>query len=617
MSYADGRYWLTYNGEIYNFLELRKTLSELGHRFFSNADSEVILAAYAQWGPACQLKFNGMWAFAIWDRDRKTLFLSRDRFGIKPLHYREAGGSLAFASELKSFLSLPGIDGAFDTEVLAETLSNINGQESTPHTLLPGVKRLPGGHSLTITRDGTVQVARWWDTLSHLPACAAEFDRQADEFRELFMDSCRLRLRSDVPIATALSGGLDSSAIACTLAALRKGRTVEHAPQEWHRAFVACFPGTRLDERRYAQQVVEHTGMAAQYEDIDDSRTLELLDQVIFDLEGIYWVPLVGPWAIYQAMRKGGIRVSLDGHGADELLGGYHFHVERALDGLLQGRFSLSRYVDLKRIIRGFAGGSADSNRGSLLGDLQAVARRELQRLGMLERTRQVAWRVNAIQRRVFGALTRSVGSTDSTPAPWPPAEPSLTPYSGPKRLYNEDADPRTSGMSPLSRMLFAWFHGSVLPTILRSYDRASMAHGIEVRMPFMDWRLVTYGFALPEESKLGRGYTKRILRQAMTGLMPDPIRLRKNKIGFTSPLDEWTRGKLRPWVGDLANSRSFLESPVWNGRAVRALVDQALSAKTSINPVWPMLNAYSLQKGFMKEARAESPARVPAIGSA
>jgi len=616
MSYADGRYWLTYNGEIYNFLELRKTLSGLGHRFLSDTDSEVILAAYAHWGPACQLKFNGMWAFAIWDRDGKTLFLSRDRFGIKPLHYRAAGGSLAFASELKSFLSLPGVDGAFDAEILAETLSNINGQESTAHTLLPGVKRLPGGHSLTISRDGSVQLARWWDTLSQVPACAAQFDRQADEFRELFVDSCRLRLRSDVPIATALSGGLDSSAIACTLAALQKGGTVEHAPDEWHRAFVACFPGTRLDERRYAQQIVEHTGMAAQYEDIDDSRTLDVLDQVIFDLEGIYWVPLVGPWAIYQAMRKGGIRVSLDGHGADELLGGYHFHVERALDAVLQGRFSLRRYLELKRVLRGFAGGSADSDRGSLLGDLQAVARRELKRLGMLERTRHVTWRLTAIRQRVLGALARPEGAQDSMPAALAAAEPALLPYSGPKRLYDEEADPRTAGMRPFSRMLFTWFHGSVLPTILRSYDRASMAHGIEVRMPFMDWRLVTYGFALPEESKLGRGYTKRILRQAMTGLMPDPIRLRTNKIGFTSPLDEWTRGKLRPWVGDLASSRSFLESPVWNGRAVRAAVDRALAAKASINPVWPILNAHSLQNGFMRAAQAEGPVLAPAIGS-
>jgi asparagine synthase (glutamine-hydrolysing) len=171
--------------------------------------------------------------------------------------------------------------------------------------------------------------------------------------------------------------------------------------------------------------------------------------------------------------------------------------------------------------------------------------------------------------------------------------------------------------MSPFSRMLFTWFHGSVLPTILRSYDRASMAHGIEVRMPFMDWRLVTYGFALPEESKLGRGYTKRILRQAMVSLMPDPIRLRTNKIGFTSPLDEWTRGKLRPWVGDLASSRSFLESSVWNGGAVRAAVDRALSGKASINPVWPILNAHCLQEGFISAARAEGPTLAPAINNA
>ena len=132
MSYAEGRYWLTYNGEVYNYIELREELRGLGHRFVSDSDSEVILAAYAQWGPECQFRFNGMWAFAIWDAQERRLFLSRDRFGVKPLHYSDHAGAFVFASELKAFLTLPWIDGAFDPEIVAETLANVYGQEATP-----------------------------------------------------------------------------------------------------------------------------------------------------------------------------------------------------------------------------------------------------------------------------------------------------------------------------------------------------------------------------------------------------------------------------------------------------------------------------------------------------
>ena len=169
MSYAEGRYWLTYNGEVYNYIELREELRGLGHRFVSDSDSEVILAAYAQWGPECQFRFNGMWAFAIWDAQERRLFLSRDRFGVKPLHYSDHAGAFVFASELKAFLTLPWIDGAFDPEIVAETLTNISGQEATPYTLLPGVRRLPAGHAMLVEADGSIQINAWWNTLDHLP----------------------------------------------------------------------------------------------------------------------------------------------------------------------------------------------------------------------------------------------------------------------------------------------------------------------------------------------------------------------------------------------------------------------------------------------------------------
>ena len=586
MSYAEGRYWLTYNGEVYNYVELREELRGLGHRFISDSDSEVILAAYAQWGQDCQFRFNGMWAFAIWDAREHRLFLSRDRFGVKPLHYCDHAGAFVFASELKAFLTLPWIDGTFDPEILAETLTNINGQEATSSTLLPGVRRLPAGHAMVVEADGRVQINAWWNTLDHLPQPRASLDEQAEEFRALFFDACRLRLRSDVPLATALSGGLDSSAIACTLAELGRRGVVEHAPKDWQRAFVACFIGTPYDERQHAEAVVDHTGMTPCYLDVNDHQALKNIESVLFDLEGIYGPMFIGAWSIYRDMRGAGVRVSIDGHGSDDLIGGYHWFVERAMDAALRS-LDLRRYFDLRGILSGLVGGTAVSMYGSPSDTLRRFARGQLARMGLLEPLR--------------AAVTGSRWKAMRAPSP---SEQLLWPYGGPYRLYNESTDPRLTAMSPLQAMLFSWFHGSMLPTLLRAFDRASMSHGIEVRMPFMDWQLVTYSFALPETSKIGGGHTKRVLRHAMRGILPEPIRLRTKKIGFIAPLDRWATGALKPWLLDLSTSRSFIESSVWNGPVVRNVVERAVEGKTRIMPVWPILQAYALEQSFKTRAR-------------
>ncbi|HIM45918.1 MAG TPA: asparagine synthetase B, partial [Alphaproteobacteria bacterium] len=213
MSYGDGRWWLTYNSEIYNFLELREELAALGHRFESESDSEVLLAAYAEWGPACQTRFNGMWAFAIWDAKEKMLFLSRDRFGVKPLFWHFDGRRFAFASEIKAFLALPGFDAGFDGRAAATAILHAIPFEGTSHALLSGVRRLAPGHSLTVRLGQAPKPRRWWRTLDHLPDPPLGLGRQIAQFRELLFDACRLRMRSDVPLATCLSGGLDLSVV--------------------------------------------------------------------------------------------------------------------------------------------------------------------------------------------------------------------------------------------------------------------------------------------------------------------------------------------------------------------------------------------------------------------
>jgi len=589
LSYANGRYWITYNGEVYNYAELRTELSALGHRFVSDTDTEVILAAYAQWGPECQLRFNGMWALAIWDNQDRELFLSRDRFGVKPLHYTLHNGAIAFASELKAFLALPWIDGAFDLEILSETLTNLNGHESTEYTLLPKVLRLPAGHAMLVAADGRVRLTRWWNTLNHLPTIPTKLERQVGEFRDIFFDACRMRLRSDVSLATSLSGGLDSSAIACAISELNRNGKIFGAPRDWQRAFVISWKGTPYDEENYARTIVQHAEMAAQFEHLDETIAVNNLERIIFDVESVFLDPKVGHWMVYRAMRANGIYVTLDGSGADELLGGYPSCVVRAIDTAL----TVSRYLDLRRALTGLD----DGTRSGILRGFQSLLKYEIRRLQLLEPLRPIRARIRDLcmhLRRLTGSETLSFSEQNRQ---------ILRPYLGPHRLYDERLDNETYGMTPLQAMLFSWFHKGMLPTLLRNFDRASMAHGVETRMPFMDWRLVTYSFALPETSKLGGGFTKRVLREAMKGIMPDSIRLRRNKFGFVSPINIWTRGPLNSWVRDACASQCFLESPVWNGLEVRSFVNRAVVAQKSIQPVWPIIQAYLLQQCFKTQA--------------
>src|SRR3981189_1336656 len=445
LSYANGRYWITYNGEIYNYLELREELTGLGHRLVSNSDTEVVAAAYAQWGADCQLRFNGMWAFAIWDARDQQLFISRDRFGVKPLHYSLHDGAIAFASELKAFLTLPWIDGGCAVEICSETRNNIAGQASSLYTLVKEVRELQAGHTMLVSRDGRVRIARWWNTLDHLPTIGTDLQQHADEFRQLFFDAWRVRLRSDVPLATSLSGGIDSSAVACTISELGRLGKASLAPRDWQRAFVACFTDTRHDEQNYARAIVQHTGMAAHYEKVDEATAVKNIERAIFDIEGIFAHPAVGTWMIYREMRANGMRVSLDGQGADELLGGYEHFVETALDAAMTSSFHSSRYSDLRMVLRGFAGddiGRAGNLREikwllkQLSGKTKRLLRHELNRVSLLKPL------------RAFRASIRG-------------ARPLLDLYLGPRRLYYAEADSRTRGMQPLQAALFSALHGS------------------------------------------------------------------------------------------------------------------------------------------------------------
>ena len=552
MSYANERFWITYNGEIYNFIELREELEGLGHKFKSNSDTEVILAAYIEWGKDCQFKFNGMWAFAIWDTQERVLFLSRDRFGVKPLHYFYDGKQFIFASELKSFLALKKLQPSFDKQMVAFALRNPYLIEDTEYCLLKGIKRLKGGHCLILSTERTLLIEQWWNTTDHLESNPGDFNRQIERFRELFFDACNIRMRSDVPLSTALSGGLDSSSVLCTMTQLRsKSGNRQRLAKDWRNAFIATYSGTVLDERKFAEKVVSYTETNPIYKDINSSLAIKYLDDFLFDFEGIGAFH-IGTWLIYREMRLNDICISIDGHGGDETLAGYSHYPVSAMQDALWSKFSPRRWFELRSTLRNLYPNGVhyslptpiDSIKGAFL----------LHQPGTYKFIRSVYRALRLNRKKSF--IPFELEWLREVPSPFP-------------FTIEENGLCAPEHFDSLNRQLYIDFHQTMLPTILRNFDRLSMAHGVEIRAPFMDWRLVCFLFSLPSHSKISMGFTKIILREAMRNILPESIRVRTDKVGFMSPIEDWYGGILKTVVLDTINSKKFLESDIWNGAAI------------------------------------------------
>ena len=540
MQSADGNHTIVYNGEIFNFLELRAELEALGSQFRSDSDTEVVLEAWRHWGEAMLDRFNGMWALVIRDNRSGDVFLARDRFGIKPLLYSQSGGRFSFASEMRALRSLPYIDGAISQSVAKRLLFDPFSIEGSESTLLGSIRRLPGGHFAWL-RKGQLSVKRWWRTIDHLVQVPSSREEQAARFRELFFDAVRLRLRSDVSVGTCLSGGFDSSAIACAMAyvaADSKPHLREAA--DWRHAFIASFPGQSNDETPEAMEAAAYAGVTPHVLSFEDKDPLAQIDTILADLDEVYIGLPTAPWQIYRELRSAHTLVSLDGHGADELMGGYRqagqslgFALRNQAARLAQGSVAIQHAIDSAKL-------ATLSARG-----------------------------LNFLRGHTLIA----------------PRSPTLP----------SDSDALPSHWGPLNRRLYRMFHGTVLPTILRNFDRLSMAHGVEVRMPFMDWRLVTYVMSLPDDAKSEDGRTKAVARNAMAGYMPDSIRMARRKVGFNSPMPEWLNGALGRWaVSLLSRPQSQFDALVDR----KALLERVNALNTrrgwdweSCGRLWPYLH--------------------------
>jgi len=497
-----GALTIVYNGEIYNHLELRAELEGKGRTFRTRSDTEVLLAAWAEWGEGCLSRLNGMFAFVLWDRERNLLFAARDRFGVKPLYFWAAPtGGLAFASEIKQFKALPEfsarLDAAAGRDFLAWGLF-----DHSARTLFDGVRQLRGGECAALRLEpGATPTIRRWYTPPRPGALDIGADEAVERFRAVMADAVALRLRSDVPVGSCLSGGLDSSAIVC-LAAKRLGQPMVTVS--------ACYDDAAIDERRFIDVVNHAAGTRPVHVFPDGADLPGLLDRLVHHQDGPFASTSVfAQWCVFQAARQSGVPVMLDGQGADEQLAGYHPAFTAFHAGLL-------RSLRLPTLVRELA--AQRRRHGTSPGWQAAVLARAL----LPESARQALRGV------------RGLGSPD-----WLRPEFAV---GGHRPL------PATAS---LERLIESQMLETSLPMLLHYEDRNSMAHGIESRLPFLDWRLVELAVGLGARHKIVDGETKWLLRAAMENVLPPEIRHRQDKIGFATPEKSWLAGPARALVRD------------------------------------------------------------------
>lgn len=485
------RYWITYNGEVYNYLEIRKELETLGYVFRSGTDTEVILAAYDRWGYECLNRFNGMWAFALYDAKEKTLFFARDRFGIKPLYYLETPGQFAFGSEIKQLLALQSGARA-NRRVVIEALLTLN-DGHTEDTYFEGIKSFPQAHygyyDLSTHRLKTV---RYYELKVNDAYKMLSLEEAASQVSGLFHDAVRLRLRADVQVGTCLSGGMDSSAVSGV------------ASQLYHADSNGRFVGihaksteARTDESAFADAAARHLGVELHTVEPRLSDFTSTVDELVTTQEEPFVsCSMFMGWHVFQKAKSIGCKVMLNGQGGDEVLLGY----ERYFSALLQS-LSWTRFMP------------------------EAV--KQAQSSGLS--TAQILLNYLYFTRPALRALVlkrRSVLREECK-----------------KAHYFETIALSAEKFRRIDAMQIHEISVLQLPHLLRYEDRNSMRHSIETRLPFLDYTFVECCLSLPSEYKIRDGWTKYIFRKAMENILPPEIVWRRNKFGFEAPQKEWVEG--------------------------------------------------------------------------
>ncbi len=512
MESKDKKIKIVYNGEIYNYIEIKEELKKKGYDFFSETDTEVIINSYKEWGVKCLEKFNGMWSFAIWDEDKKELFCSRDRFGEKPFYYHYEKDLFVFSSEIKPLLLFKKNR---PNEKLIYDFLKFGLLDHTNETFFSEIKKLPPATFMKVSKEKELIIEKYWDfnVSSNIFSNKEDENKNKKDFLNLFKDSVRIRLRSDVPVGSCLSGGLDSSSVVCVANDLLREEKGEDFKQK---TFSSCFEDLKFDEREYIEEVVKKTGVSKNYIFPNPQNFLENMDKLISCQEE----PFAGA-GIYAhnkviEVAKEEIKVLLDGQGGDELLLGYRkfyfFYIRKLFENghyfsffkeliLFFSSAQILKTISVKSGLRYFKFGRKFQNIDNLL---------------------DLSFNKKFLGREINFGYQKDIGNR---------IKEDITKYS--------------------------------IPILLRYGDKNSMMHGVEARLPFLDYRLVEKISSMSIEEKIKNGWTKVVLRKSMKGILPEKIRKRKSKLGFSTPEKEWLKKEMKEEVKNTLTNSKFINNYV------------------------------------------------------
>jgi asparagine synthase (glutamine-hydrolysing) len=575
LSNEDGSIQVVFNGEIYNHADVRPALEAHGHQYRTKSDTETIVHAYEQWGDGCVHRFRGMFAFALWDARKRRLLLTRDRLGVKPLYWCRVGDVLLFGSEIKAILASGLVEARANYDVLAEVLSTR--YTSGPDTLFCGVHKLLAGHQL-VFEAGNVSIRQYWD----VPGCSDEASssvspqrepsgetKVVERFRELLEESVRLRLMSDVPLGMFLSGGIDSSAIAALMA-----RMIDRPLQ----TFSVAFKERAFNELAYARDVATAIGADRHEIVIDDRDFFGALPKLVWHEDEPIAHPSSVPLYFVSALARQHVTVVLTGEGSDELLAGYGKYVR------LEWNWRAGTVYE--RVVPRFARRGIAS---TLVPRLPRTLARYANRSFLtMDRTPEAMFLDNFAsirigdQRRLLATGLRDIATSGHA-------------YGQSLAYFNRPPGSATL----LDRLLYADMK-TYLVELLMKQDQMSMAASIESRVPFLDHVLVEFASQLPDSWKRSGLTTKRVLREAMKGLLPESI-LRRPKMGFPVPFAHWTRTGWNGAVREVLLDRRTRERGLFDTPAVDMLLrDHADGRTEGGDRLWSLLNLELWHRTFI-----------------
>lgn len=547
MRTLDGRYWIVFNGEVYNFVELRQELEAQGETFRSGSDTEVVVRAITLWGKSALSRLVGMFAFALLDTQEQTLLLARDCFGIKPLYYTVAGNRLAFASEIKALLRVPDFKPTINAQRLYDYL-RFGRTDDSAQTIIDEVHVLPPAHyvEIDLNQPSKVSPVRYW-TLNPEPIDVS-FKEATCRVRELFVESVRMHLRSDVPVGVCLSGGIDSSAIAMVMREVAGSaldlNTFSYVPQE-----------AELSEEKWIDLVGQRCAARMHKISPDATRLEEDLDALVVSQDEPFGsTSIYAQRCVMNLVARHQIKVVLDGQGADEMLGGYRYFWGARLAGMIRtGQYGLAkRFLDATKVHGGAKRMVGFAAQYVLPTGMQGPLRK------MVGQELAPAW----LNESWFSARGVTMA-------------PAMTKTS--KHVLRD--------------VLKGDIQGGLL-ALLRYEDRNSMNFSVESRVPFLTPQLAEYVISLPEKYLVSdEGESKHVFRAAMRGIVPDEILDRKDKVGFTTPMDRWL-SELRPWAEARLNGPVAKSMEVLSGVAVQAEWQKCLAGdKKASWTIWRCLN--------------------------